>query len=122
MKFGRRLVKVAPVKGSLTADRNDAALSHGVDETPVGMADKYLVLSEDERAMGFVRPVRRTYFHVGCGGITTMGTALAETYARDPNFYGATYCASCCMHRPVGADGEFVWVVDNMPTDIKVGT
>jgi hypothetical protein len=47
-----------------------------------------------------------------------MGTALAETYARDPAFYGATYCAGCGRHRPVGPDGEFVW--DG--TTEKVGT
>lgn len=35
-------------------------------------------------------------------------TALAETYAREPGFYGSTYCCSCRMHRPVGAGGEFV--------------
>jgi hypothetical protein len=45
----------------------------------------------------------------GCGTVTTMGQALAETYARNPRFYGATYCCGCMMHRPVGADGEFVW-------------
>jgi hypothetical protein len=47
-----------------------------------------------------------------------MGQAIAETYARDPKFYGATYCVHCDMHRPVGPDGEFVW--DG--TDEKVGT
>jgi len=45
----------------------------------------------------------------GCGAATTMGYALAETYARQPGFYGATYCVGCERHRPVGADGEFVW-------------
>ena len=54
----------------------------------------------------------------GCGTLTTMGQALAETYARDPGFYGATYCCGCSMHRRVGADGEFVWE----GTDERVGT
>jgi hypothetical protein len=35
-----------------------------------------------------------------------MGRALSETYARDPKFYGATYCCHCRMHKPVG---EFTW-------------
>ena len=35
-----------------------------------------------------------------------MSLPLAETYARDPKFYGATYCIECCMHLPVS---EFVW-------------
>jgi hypothetical protein len=50
-----------------------------------------------------------------------MGQALAETYARDPRFYGATYCVSCGMHRPVGEHGEFVWL-DGIVPDDKVGT
>ena len=42
----------------------------------------------------------------GCGGETTMGIKIAETYARDPKFYGSTYCVHCQMHKPVD---EFVW-------------
>lgn len=45
----------------------------------------------------------------GCGTVTTMGSALAETYAREPSFYGATFCCYCRTHLPVGKDGEFVW-------------
>lgn len=45
----------------------------------------------------------------GCGTVTTMGRALSETYARDPKFYGATFCVACNKHLPVA---EFVWTVD----------
>lgn len=45
----------------------------------------------------------------GCGTSTSMGRALAETYAREPGFYGATFCCTCQGHFPVGSDGEFVW-------------
>lgn len=45
----------------------------------------------------------------GCGTSTIMGEALCETYARDPKFYGATYCVGCRMHRPVE---EFTWDAD----------
>jgi hypothetical protein len=69
----------------------------------------YLVLSDEERAKGFVRPVRRSYIHTVCGGLTSMAQGIAETYARDPGFYGSTYCVHCRMHRPVGEHGEFVW-------------
>lgn len=94
----------------LTLDPTDPELGHSIDEEPRGQDKKYLVLSPEERAKGFVRPVRRSYTHAsGCGGVTTMGQALAETYARDPKFYGATYCAVCMKHRPVD---EFVWVDD----------
>jgi hypothetical protein len=91
----------API--GVTDDPADPALhTKGRD----GMNAKYLVLSDEERAKGFVRPVRRTYVHMQCGVATTMGQAIAETYARDPKFYGATYCVHCCKHLPVS---EFSW-------------
>ncbi len=86
-----------------------------------GQQKGYVVLSAEERAKGFVRPVRRAYRHLKCGSITTMGLALAETYARDPFFYSGTFCCSCRAHFPVGdADfgGQFVW----QGTDEMVGT
>ena len=95
---------------SLTSDPSDPRLTHGPDDTPRPQAEVYLVLSEEERAKGFVRPLRRAYVHTGgCGALTTMGLALCETYARDPRFYGATYCVGCRMHRPVS---EFRWDED----------
>ena len=90
----------------VTTDPNDPRIGRGVDETPVPQNEVYIVLSEEERARGFVRPVRRSYKHLNCGVVTTMGLDLAETYARDPSFYGATYCVNCSMHRPLT---EFVW-------------
>src|SRR3954469_22226889 len=112
---------------STTSDRNDPRLTRGVDEEPVAMAAAYLVLSETDRAAGFVRPVRRSYIHTrGCGAVTTMGRAIAETYARDPHFYGATFCTGCSMHRPVGPDGEFDWFAggdESIPAEyLRVGT
>ena len=83
-----------------------------------GQQKGYIVLTPAERAKGFVRPVRRSYVHLKCGAVTTMGQALAETYARDPFFYAGTFCGQCCAHFPVGEDGEFVW----FGTDEKVGT
>ncbi len=123
-----------------------------------GQHEAYWVLSSEERAKGFVRPVRTVYIHTGmrpkyplrdltpeekeryancgyvsfetypesespvtgrywtkadlasgCGALTTMGRALAETYARDPKYYGATFCCNCGKHFPVGEDGEFIW-------------
>jgi hypothetical protein len=127
-----------------------------------GQHSSYWILSESERAKGFVRPVRTAYKHVGrpapkypmrgatpeeieqfkdegwiefevypegsnglgkwwsqadldsvgngCGTVTTMSRAIAETYAREPGFYGATMCVGCQKHLPVGEDGEFVWM------------
>lgn len=93
----------------LTNDPKDPRLTRGPDETPSPQAEVYLVLSEEERAKGFVRPVRSTYVHTrgaACGTATRMGQQLAETYARDPWFYGSTYCVGCGMHLPVS---EFDW-------------
>ena len=50
-----------------------------------------------------------------CGATTIMAKDIAETYARDPHFYGSTWCMSCRDHINVG---EFVW--DG--TDEKVGS
>jgi hypothetical protein len=136
-----------------------------------GQHSSYWILSDEERAKGFVRPVRLSYRHVGlpapkqplrdltaeeherydrfgyvkfeaypesessatgrfwtqaeidkigkgCGTVTTMARAIAETYARDPNFYGSTFCVGCGDHRRVGAVGEFVWE----GTNERVGT
>lgn len=148
----------------LTTNPQDPCLKNGQKEE--GQNNCYLVLSEEERAKGFVRPVRSSYVHKGrkyvdgiemldepktfdprgktyvaivkikmgestggtyitkeeldqynstggfvggCGTLTTMGTALSETYARDPHFYGATFCCGCNKHLPVG---EFVWDAD----------
>lgn len=94
-----------------------------------GQHNAYIVLCEDERKKGFVRPYRDAYKHVGtlvevvhepsfsvsrhreggCGTVTTMGRSLSETYARDPAFYGATFCMRCNAHFPVD---QFVWTAD----------
>ena len=58
----------------------------------------------------------------GCGSVTTMGRALAETYAVTPGFYGSTYCCTCRMHLPVGSDGEFIWIESNGSDGPRVGT
>lgn len=137
---------------SLTTNPHDPRLQ---EKRGDGQQQAYLVLSDEERAKGFVRPVRRSYVHVGarpthplrdltpeererysqfgyvkfehfpesespvtgrfwteaqlkvrCNSVTTMGQALAETYARDPKFYGGTFCCHCGQHFPVA---EFVW-------------
>lgn len=120
----------------LTNDRSDPRLGYGTGPGPRedGMQEAYLV---DDGEGEFVRPVRRSYIHQfmldgsevpypltsmkgvgGCGVVTTMAKEIAETYARNPKFYGATYCAGCKTHLPVGENGEFYW--DG--TNEKVGT
>jgi hypothetical protein len=80
-----------------------------------GQQKGYVVLSEEERAKGFVRPVRRSYTHKTCGTDTRMGDAIAETYARDPTFYSGTFCVNCGKHFPLD---QFVW----LGTQDEVGT
>lgn len=126
-----------------------------------GQHKSYIILCEADRKLGFVRPYRDEYRHVGirprfrtrplnerelglgyadefacfeeypvggpedlgqgrywtkeeltsgCDGITKMGRSLSETYARDPKFYGATFCVHCNRHLPVG---QFTWTLDN---------
>ena len=99
----------------LTTDPDDPQLRQ---HRPDGQQMAYLVLSDEERAKGWVRPYRDSYQHT-CGTVTTMGRAIAETYARDPSFYGGTYCGGCRAHRPLA---EFVWVEKGRATDIVVGS
>ncbi|HTI81713.1 MAG TPA: hypothetical protein VL614_14795 [Acetobacteraceae bacterium] len=116
-------------------DRDQRVLTDGSPVTPAhrelrpdGQQQGYVVLTEAERAKGFVRPVRRSYLHVGlgatflatssgyailvnpgrngCGTRTTMSQSIAETYARCPEFYTGTFCCACGQHRPLD---EFVW-------------
>lgn len=83
-----------------------------------GQHKAYWILSDEERGKGFVRPVRRSYKHLVCGTVTRMGDKIAETYAREPTFYGSTFCVECRNHFPVGSLGQFVWTDDGS----KVGT
>jgi len=46
----------------LTTDRNSPCLDKIKDD---GQQECYLILSDEERAKGFVRPVRTSYVHVG---------------------------------------------------------
>jgi hypothetical protein len=115
----------------IPVDRSARQLAGGSTETEdhreinpaTGQQKGYIVLTPEERAKGFVRPVRDAYIHVGlfprmegtvlirpgkhgCGTLTTMSRDIAETYARDPEFYSGTFCCGCRQHRPLT---EFVW-------------
>jgi len=80
-----------------------------------GQQEAYIVLTEEERAKGFVRPVRRSYTHKTCGATTTMAQSIAETFARDPGFYSGGFCYRCGKHFP---NDQFVW----QGTDEQVGS
>lgn len=102
---------VPPVDRSRTTltDGSPVTADHR-DLKPGGQQKGYVVLSAEERARGFVQPVRHTYVHQKCGVATTMGRALAETYARDPKFYSGTFCCGCGRHFTFGQpDGDFFW-------------
>lgn len=105
---------------SLTTDPNTPCLN---ELKPDGQQKCYLVLSDEELAKGFVRPVRNKYRHVSCGTITSMGEKFSETYARKPDFYGATFCVGCGTHFPlVTSEGrQFEWIVNGRPDGSFVG-
>ena len=84
--------------GAVTEDHRDLKEN--------GQQKGYVVLTPEERAKGYVRPVRRSYIHLNCNSETTMSQDIAETYARDPSFYSGTFCVNCRTHRPLT---EFVW-------------
>lgn len=80
-----------------------------------GQQKGYVVLSQEERDKGFIRPVQTNYIHNKCGVETTMGISIAETYARDPKFYNSTFCVGCKEHFPLD---QFLW----SNTDEQVGS
>lgn len=112
-------------KGPLEVDRSQQQLGSGKPVPPdhshakinpkTGMQQEYVVLTPEERAKGFIRPVRLVYTHLTCKMDTRIMMDIAETYARDPKFYDGTFCFHCRLHLPLH---EFVW----QGTDIKVGT
>lgn len=67
----------------------------------------YVLFEESDEGLG--RYWTRAQLNSGCGAETKMGPALAETYARDPSYYGSTFCCYCSAHFPVA---EFVWTSD----------
>jgi len=99
---GRQMCTTSGEAPSVTRAKQQA-------EGNVGQHSSYIVLCEEERAKGFVRPYRDRYKHSTCGSVTTMGRALSETYARDPKFYGSTFCVNCNAHYPVD---QFIWTAD----------
>lgn len=86
-------------------------------QPPDPVTGKYLdywVLPKEERARGFIRPLRDVYRHINCGVLTKIHLAIAETFARDPFFYAETYCSDCKGHFPLC---EFMW----RGTDVILG-
>jgi hypothetical protein len=119
----RNVAAAIPVDRSATQLSGGGGVTEDHRETKDnGQQKGYVVLTEAERAKGFVRPVRDAYRHSKCSAITTMSRDLAETYARDPSFYSGTFCATCRGHFPVGADGEFTWYEMDGSEGPKVGT
>lgn len=96
-------------------DGSPVTPDHREIDPRTGQQKGYIAICPQERKKGFVRPVRRTYTHLICGTDTTMGLALAETYACDPTFYSGTFCCYCRGHFNLD---QFVW----KDTTEKLGT
>ena len=78
------------------------------DEEKMNYRDKYVkfeVYPESEKFKGSFW-TQEELDNNGCGTETTMGLKIAETYARNPKFYGGTFCCECGKHLPLK---EFVW-------------
>lgn len=88
------------------ADGSPVTPDHREIDPATGQQRGYVVLSEEERAKGFVRPLRQAYVHNTCGAVTRMALAIAETYARNPRFYSGTFCSHCRSHFSLD---QFVW-------------
>ncbi len=95
----------------LTTDRNDPDLHVKKDN---GQYKKHIVT---ENTGTYIRPIRTKYIHDTCGVETVMGEDIAKTYAKDPTFYGSTFCVGtkCKDYFPVG---EFKW----SDTEDRVGS
>jgi hypothetical protein len=102
---------------TITDDKDDPDL--GIVTSRAGQYKKYLVLTKEEISKGYIRPLRRTYFHVECQSKTKMAIKIAQTFARNPTFYDATYCYKCQLHKPLR---EFLWVEGDKITNQIVGT
>jgi hypothetical protein len=88
---------------------------------PDGQHERYpsSVKTNEDGTPAFVQPHRNAYRHRKCGVVTTMrGEALTLTYATNPGFYGATFCAGCHNHLPLA---EFDWLPDGLPMDVVGG-
>lgn len=110
---------------TVRGEQPDDTCEPGVTPAPTedrladGQHADHWVLNEAERAKGYIRPVRYTYVHLKCGVVTRMPASCAETYARQPDFYGSTFCCGCRGYFRVGAEGEFRW---DDGSGTKVGT
>ena len=111
---GQWHIPINSLKGNNMIDEPKTCLTDGSPVSPdhkeidpkTGMQKGYIALCPEERAKGFIRPLRFTYTHKTCGIVTRMHEALAETYARDPKFYSGTYCVHCKQHFHLS---EFTW-------------
>ena len=99
-----------PLRQLTDAEREDFKTEDyaGFEEYPVGAPE-----SHGGAITG--RYWTRAQLESGCGTQTRMGIAIAETYARDPKFYGGTFCCGCRRHLPLE---EFIW----FGTDEVVGS
>jgi len=102
------------VTGKPALNPEDASVPN-FEKRPDGQYVDHWVLCEEEIARGFVRPLRKTYIHEKCSSITTIPAPIAATYARNPQYYGSTFCCACGDYFLVA---EFLW----FGTNVRVGS
>lgn len=64
-------------------------------------------MTDEERAKGYVRPLRFTYVHTTCGSETVMTKGSAELWAKQPGRQPETFCGRCHADFPAA---QFVWI------------
>lgn len=77
------------------------------EKRPDGQWERYPTNVEGE----YLAPIRNKYIHKTCGTETRIGDEIAETYAKNPSYYGRTFCVACKEHYPIS---EFHWSRDGV--------
>lgn len=68
---------------TVTTDREHPGINKPKGGDPMAQNEAYIVLSEEERAKGFVRPLRDSYIHVGpCGPLHELRDLTPEQFER----------------------------------------
>lgn len=79
------------MSSGLTTDPTNEKLGRGVDEEPREQNEVYLVLSQEQRDAGFIRPYRDSYIHKGNPAATYTELDRPEKSMEENNPYVAIF-------------------------------
>ena len=108
------VIKIASVNGTGSASANNL-LMKSIFRSGIPVMGKNYFPSNIQGLPTWYEIRVSKHGHVARSGRVDIMVAMnAETYARDPKFYGATFCVECKGHFPVGENGQFRWVDGGM--------